>query len=66
MSDWSRHRGQYRSAQGALDYIGCAGSYALARLPEHPTVVLALSQIDMAERAIASVAEELECEEENT
>lgn len=65
MSDWSWHRAKYDSAQSALDYIGCANS-SLARLGQHATVAVALAQIDMAERAIASVAEELECEEENT
>jgi len=62
VSDWPRHRKAYYSAGGALDYIDCA-SDALARLPEHPTVIAALAQIDMAERAIASVAEQLEHEQ---
>lgn len=65
MSDWSRHRAKYDSAQSALDYIGCTNP-ALARLGQHTIVAVSLAQIDMAERAIASVAEELECEEENT
>ena len=57
---WKYFRDSYSAVKSAVDRAHqWDDAWPVAALAEHPTVKLALQQIDMAERAIASVADEL-------
>ena len=63
---WHYFRDRYSSAKAAVDNAPyCQTAWDAGALPDHPIVKLALQQIDMAERAIASVADELLAKEED-
>lgn len=54
---WAWHRNSFYTARAAVEE---APAYeGLGDLAKHPVVAAALIQIDMAERAIASVADEI-------
>lgn len=57
MTSWDMIRSQWTRAESAVHAAG--GVEGLERLRDHPVVQAALAQIDMAERAIASVANEM-------
>jgi hypothetical protein len=58
MMQWAWHRDRWTTAKAAVEeaasFDGC-----LVTLARHPTVALAIAQIDAAERAIESVANEM-------
>jgi len=60
MDPWAYHRDQYYSAKDAVHEASFANGWGAA-LKDHFVVMMALAQIDIAERAIASVATELNC-----
>jgi hypothetical protein len=57
---WEYFRDRYSSANAAVDNAPyCQTAWDAGALRDHPIVKMALQQIDMAERAIASVADEM-------
>ena len=64
MMQWAWHRDRWNNAKAAVEESNRVEG--LAKLDAHPTVAFALAQIDAAERAIESVANEMliECYDE--
>lgn len=60
MDPWKNHRRNYMDARAAVFRSYPADGWG-KDLQDHFTVIVALAQIDIAERAIASVATELNC-----
>lgn len=54
---WSWHRDKFYTARAAVEEA--PAHEGLGDLAKHPLVAAALIQIDMAERAIASVADDI-------
>lgn len=55
---WASQRGRYCEARAAVEAAQACAEWR--GLSQHQTVIAALVQIDMAERAIADVATEME------
>lgn len=55
--EWAYLRDRWMQAAAAV--CDAEHNEGLAGLGKHPTVIAALAQIDMAERAIASIADEM-------